>query len=179
MKSKLLKIAYNFIAIFLLFASCAKPGPNLNEEGQDVLEVNQTYLETIDAAYRDTVYIPIYSDIYSESKHTKFNLTATLSIRNTSLTDTIYIEDIDYYDTEGDLVRHYLEKILLLRPLQSIEYVIEEKDTAGGTGANFIVNWAAHHDDVKPIFQGVMISTLGQQGISFLTEGISISRRGS
>ena len=120
-----MKIVLHFTTLCLLFAACNGPGPNLNEQGQDVLEVNQTFLENIDASYRDTVYVPIYSDIYSESKHTKFNLTATLSIRNTSLTDTIYIEDIDYYDTDGHLVRHYLQKLLLLRPLQSFESEIE------------------------------------------------------
>jgi hypothetical protein len=60
--------------------------------------------------------------------------------------------------------------------MQSIEYVIEEDDVKGGTGANFIVNWGALKNDVKPIFQGVMISTSGQQGLSFVTEGVSISR---
>jgi hypothetical protein len=130
-------------------------------------------------AYRDTVYIPIYSDIYSESKDVKFNLTATLSIRNTSLHDTLYLDAIDYYDTDGTMVRAYLkvQQTLALSPLQSIEYVIEEDDVAGGTGANFIIEWAAVSNQVKPVFQGVMISTNGQQGISFLTEGVSISRR--
>jgi hypothetical protein len=164
--------------LFLLpfFTSCFKSNPNLNEEGEDIIEAKEMYSDVKDLPFRDTVYVPIYSDIYSETKDYRMNLTATLSVRNTSLFDPIYIQAIDYYDTDGALVHHYLEKTILLRAMQSIEYVIEEDDVKGGTGANFIVNWGALKNDVKPIFQGVMISTSGQQGLSFVTEGVSISR---
>ena len=152
---------------------------NLNSANDITLEQFNTSMNSDSLGYRDTVYIPIYSSIYSKTKDVQFNLTATLSIRNTSLYDTLYLDAIDYYDTEGKLVRAYLkeQQTLALHPLQSIEYVIEEKDIAGGTGANFIIEWAAISSQVKPVFQGVMISTNGQQGISFLTEGVSISRR--
>ncbi|MEZ5039509.1 MAG: DUF3124 domain-containing protein [Saprospiraceae bacterium] len=170
------KIAIGF-ALVVGLQACQDKDLNLNDKGQNLLEANQIYTEKRDLLLRDTVYVPIYSDIYSKTKDVRFNLTATLSIRNTSLSDSIYIEDIDYYDSNGRLVRNYLEKVLLLRPMHSIEYVIEEDDTEGGTGANFIINWGATVMDVKPVFQGVMISTHGQQGISFLTEGVSISRK--
>jgi hypothetical protein len=161
----------------LLFSSCIDNNPNLNAEGQDVFQANAVYVEKDSLAYMDTVYVPIYSEIYNESKDVIFHLTATLSIRNTSMQDSFYVKGVDYYDTNGDLVRKYLEKTILLKPLQTIEYVIEEKDDAGGTGANFIIIWGADQSDLKPMFQGVMISTHGQQGLSFTTEGRSISRR--
>lgn len=170
------KITISFVLIIGLYACLDQP-PGLNSKSQNLLKAKQIYTEKRDLSLRDTVYVPIYSDIYSKTKDVRFNLTATLSIRNTSLSDSIYIEDIDYYDSNGRLVRNYLEKVLLLPPMHSIEYVIEEDDTEGGTGANFIINWGATVMDVKPVFQGVMISTHGQQGISFLTEGIPISRK--
>lgn len=166
---------YLIATIFL--TSCFEVNPNLNNENQDVLEEKLMYIDRVELNWQDTIYIPIYSDIYSETKDVRFNLTATLSIRNTNLTDSIFIEDIDYYDSYGKKVRQYLDRVLLLQPMQSIEYVIAENDTAGGTGANFIVNWGSNSNAVRPLFQGVMISTHGQQGISFLTEGVSISRR--
>lgn len=166
-----------FLFLIFLLQSCIDPNPNVNEQGEDILEVNKIFLDSADIAFRDTVYIPIYSDIYSQSIYIKYNLTATLSIRNTSLRDSIYIEDIDYYDSEGERVRRYLNDVLLVKPMQTIEYVIAEDDNVGGTGANFIVNWGANTTNVKPLFQGVMISTHGQQGISFVTEGVSISEQ--
>lgn len=164
----------------MLLSACLPPDqPRHNPDSDTVLNQFNSTVNSDSLGYRDTVYIPIYSDIYSETKDVKFNLTATLSIRNTSLYDTLYLDGIDYYDSAGDLVRAYLQaqQTLALSPMQSIEYVIEENDVAGGTGANFIIKWAAISDQVQPVFQGVMISTNGQQGISFLTEGVSISRR--
>lgn len=167
-------IFFSFLIFF--FSACLEHDPNLNAKGEDVIEAKEMYIEVQNLVYQDTVYVPIYSDIYSETKEFRINLTATLSIRNTSLTDSLFIEDIDYYDTNGDLVRHYIDKdkTLLLKPMQSIEYVIEKNDTKGGTGANFLVNWGAQTRQLKPVFQGVMISTGGQQGISFVTEGVSL-----
>lgn len=170
------RLAFPILFIFFL-SSCMESNPNLNEAGQDIIEAKEMYSDVKDLPFRDTVYVPIYSDIYSETKDYRMNLTATLSIRNTSLFDPIYVEAIDYYDTNGTLVHRYLERTILLKAMQSIEYVIEEDDVKGGTGANFIVNWGALTGDVKPIFQGVMISTSGQQGLSFVTEGVSISRK--
>lgn len=161
----------------LFFAACEKPSQNLNQAGEDLLTSHQIFVDKPNLAYEDTVYVSIYSDIYSETKDVRFLLTATLSIRNTSLTDSIYINDINYYDTNGELVQQFIEKTVLLKPLQSIDYVIEENDTKGGTGANFMVNWGGNSDQLHPIFQGVMISTNGQQGIAFTTEGVSVSRR--
>lgn len=162
---------------FFLITSCGlESNPNLTESGADRLENHEVFIPNIKLDYLDTVYVPIYSDIYSETKDIRFDLTATLSIRNTSLTDSIYLKVIDYYDTNGSLVREYIDNNLLLKPMQSIDYVIEEEDKIGGTGANFILVWGAKTKDIKPIFQGVMVSTAGQQGISFLTNGISISQ---
>ena len=122
----------------------------------------------------ELVYIPIYSDIYFvDSRHT-FSLTATLRIRNTSFKDSIYVFAIDYYNSGGEKVRRYNESTLLVKPMESLEFVVENKDDTGGVGANFVVEWGAKPDAQRPYFQGVMIGTTGQQGISFTTEGIVI-----
>jgi hypothetical protein len=161
----------------LIVSGCYEEKVNLNERGEDKFEALSIDQIPDSLAFYDTTYVSIYSDIYSENRHTVFNLTATLSLRNTSFFDTIYISDVDYYNSAGEMIRRYLEKPIVLGPMQSMEYVVEEKDTTGGTGANFIVNWGSRNGGVKPLFEGVMISTNGQQGISFSTIGISISRR--
>lgn len=125
-------------------------------------------------AINELVYVPIYSDIYYiDSKHT-FSLTATLSIRNTSFKDSVYVFSIDYYNSAGQKIRRYNESTLLLKPMESVEFVVENKDDTGGVGANFVIDWGAKAGAQKPFFQGVMIGTSGQQGISFTTEGVVI-----
>ncbi len=124
----------------------------------------------------EQVYIPIYSDIYYVDSHHTFSLTATLSIRNTSFKDSVYVFSIDYYNSNGQKVRRYNDSTLLVKPMESVEFVVENRDDTGGVGANFVVEWGAKTGAQKPFFQGVMIGTSGQQGISFTSEGIVIQQ---
>ena len=119
------------------------------------------------------VYVPIYSDIYNQTRDTRTLLTATLSIRNTSLKDSLFVSKIDYYNTEGDLVRSYIDSPIYLTPMESIDYVIEQQDTSGGSGANFMIDWYSKRK-LNPLFQAVMVGGLGAQAFSFTTEGIEI-----
>ncbi|MBU1163917.1 MAG: DUF3124 domain-containing protein [Proteobacteria bacterium] len=48
-----------------------------------------------------TIYVPIYSHIYTGDKEMSFLLTATPSIRNTDTTHKITIFAVDYYDSNG------------------------------------------------------------------------------
>lgn len=74
-----------------------------------------------------------------------------------------------YYDSYGKAIHSYLDSTLLLSPLESIELVVEEKDTEGGASANFIIEWAATSYSDQLLIQSIMIGTYSQQGISFLT----------
>lgn len=170
-----MKLSYLVLIIALCFSACIDSDPNVNSQGENVIESLLIYTDKTDQNYSDTVYIPVYSDIYSVHRQKSTLLTATLSIRSTSLTDTTYINSIDYYDTQGNKIRSYIDKTLLLRPMASLDYVIERDDVSGGTGANFLVTWGAK-EDTKPLFQAVMISTTGQHGLSFVTNGVSIKK---
>jgi hypothetical protein len=118
-----------------------------------------------------TVYVPIYSHIYSGVKGRPFDLAATLSIRNTNLKNSITLLAVKYYDSEGKLVEDYLIKPLQLNALVSTRYIITEADRAGGSGANFIVVWTSERNVNPPIIEAVMIGTHSGQGISFLSRG--------
>lgn len=152
---------FSLFFLALVLSACIDQNPNKTLEGEDLFEEKAFYLDQINPSFRDTVYVPIYSDIYSGSRNMKYDLTATLSIRNTSLTDSVFLEKIDYYNNDGLLVRSYVDGVLLLNPMQSVQYVIAKDDQEGGTGANFIVCWGANQDQVYPVMQGVMISTEG------------------
>ncbi|RMA57062.1 DUF3124 domain-containing protein [Ulvibacter antarcticus] len=125
---------------------------------KDSLEIGETYLS-------------IYSQIYSHSEHRTHNLTAMVSLRNTSDSDTIYITKAKYYDTKGKLLRNYFDKPIYLSPLETVEIIIDEFDLEGGTGANFIFDWKIPDNCPEPLFEAVMNSTLSQQGLSFTTIG--------
>lgn len=127
-------------------------------------------IDTVKLKYFETDYLPVYSDIYHQDGTKRFPITATISIRNTSLADSAYIQSATYHDSFGKLLRSYLDSTLLLLPMESIEFVVEEGEKAGGAGANFIIDWAATTYNDQILIQSIMIGTYGQQGISFLTE---------
>ena len=115
-----------------------------------------------------------YSNVFTGPRKLPFQLATTLSIRNTDLSASFQITAIDYYDTGGKLVRRYLEKPQILGPLASSFVHIEEKDTSGGFGANFIVKWNSDRTMNSPIIECVMIGATGGQGISFVSPGQEI-----
>lgn len=121
-----------------------------------------------------TLYVPVYSHVFSAPNRRPFNLAAILSIRNTDMSASIAIVAADYYDTKGKLVRKYFPEPIVLAPLESTDIFIPEDDTAGGTGANFIVKWNAQQEVNIPIIECVMIGMKSAQGISFVCPGREI-----
>ena len=117
------------------------------------------------------LYVPAYSHIYSGNREQPFLLTVTLSIRNIDPKHTIEITAVDYYETQGQLLKNYIEAPIQLKPLESLRYVIPERDKSGGSGANFIVEWKSENSVNPPIVESIMISTKSTQGISFTSRG--------
>ena len=118
-----------------------------------------------------SVYVSIYSHIYSGLKARPFDLAAILSIRNTGINQPVTIVSAKYYDTEGNLLKEYLDEPLQLKALASTRFIIKEGDKTGGSGANFIVKWKSNKKVTPPIIEAVMIGTHSGQGISFVSRG--------
>ncbi len=118
-----------------------------------------------------TIYVPAYSHIYSGDRQDPFLLTITLSIRNIDPKHPINITVVDYYETQGELIKQYVDAPKMLSPLESIRYVVPQRDKSGGSGANFIVKWNSKAWVNPPIMESVMIGTQFQQGISFTSRG--------
>jgi hypothetical protein len=121
-----------------------------------------------------TVYVPGYSHIYSGDREQPVLLAVTVSIRNTDPVRAIVVGSVDYYDSDGKLVKKYVETPLALGPMASIRYVVPESDKAGGSGANFVVRWKSIKPVNPPIIETIMIGTRMQQGISFTSRGQTI-----
>jgi hypothetical protein len=105
------------------------------------------------------VYVPAYSHIYTGNRQIPSLLTVTLSIRNTDMARTIEVVSVDYYDTRGALLKHYLSSPVSLKPLESIRYVVDYDDKAGGAGANFIVEWRSEKTVNPPVMETIMIGS--------------------
>lgn len=120
------------------------------------------------------VYVPVYSHVYQGPKNRPYNLSALLSIRNVDRTRSITVTVVDYYDDHGKMVKHYLDTPVVLPPMATKEFYINERNTDGGSGANFAVRWSSETSVSVPIIQAVMIGTASTQGISFVCDGVAI-----
>jgi len=127
-------------------------------------------------AMGQTIYVPVYSHVYLHNKHKRL-LGATLSIRNTDQNDAIVVTGVRYYDTEGKLLETYVDKAHALGPLASMDFVVDQVDQRGGSGANFIVEWVSERKVNPPIVEAVMIGVTGTQGLSFIGAGRVIATR--
>jgi hypothetical protein len=97
-----------------------------------------------------------------------------LSVRNTSVDKPITVSSVQYYDTNGTLIRSFLARPLELKPLATAEFLVERNDAKGGSGANFLVDWVSKEIVSEPIIESVMIDTSAQQGVSFTCGGVVV-----
>jgi hypothetical protein len=165
-----MKHLFVLICVALLVFSCQ------NKQKTNQLEpltwINRPIQEadTLDL-YHGRTYLPVYSHIYHREDNSTIDLTVTVSIRNTSLKDTIYIHTADYYNTLGHKIRSYVKAPTYICPMETAEIIIAEEDSEGGSGGNFIFEWLIKNNCNTPLIEAVMISTSGQQGLSFCIRG--------
>ncbi|XMO87042.1 DUF3124 domain-containing protein [Algibacter sp. AS12] len=166
-----MKLKYFSLALFFIILSCneTKEVSSLHHENWSKRKAN---IKATDSLEFGKSYLSIYSQIYSVSEHATHNLTVMVSLRNTSDLDTIYLLKANYYDSHGAPVKTYFKDPIYLGPMETTEIIIGETDVAGGTGSNFIFEWKVPKGCPEPLFEGVMNSTKGQQGLSFTTQAI-------
>lgn len=163
-----MNMKYLYILLILILFSCTqnKEISSINPENWAKRTAN---ISAKDSLEYGKSYLSIYSQIYSMSEHKTHNLTAMASLRNTSDVDSVYITKAIYYDTHGKIVRTYFDFPIYLAPMETTEIIIDEIDVSGGTGSNFIFEWKIPKNCPEPLFEGIMSSTIGQQGLSFTT----------
>lgn len=172
---------FGLIIILIFLVSCT----SLESLSQAPSKTNQlnssSQIATVDKNFKiamgQTIYVPVYSYIYHEDRQNILNLAATLSIHNTDLNQSIIITSVDYYDSDGKLIKQYLTSPIQLKSLASTNFFIPRNDNSGGVGANFIVEWIADRLVSEPIIEAVMIATESQQGVSFVSSGKVIKSR--
>ncbi|KKN46411.1 hypothetical protein LCGC14_0673190 [marine sediment metagenome] len=116
-------------------------------------------------------FLSIYSSVYMRNEKEQSDLTVTVSLHNPNRDEEVFIDKAVYYNTQGDPIRTYFDRTIFIKPMETVQIVIDGVDKEGGTGANFIFDWKKKPNSNEPLFEAVMINTFGSQGLSFVTEG--------
>jgi hypothetical protein len=119
-----------------------------------------------------TLYVPVYSNVYSGPKANPLQLSSVLSIHNIDPRYSVVVLKADYYNSEGKFIESYIKTPVKLKPFAHTFFYLKEYDTRGGPGANFIVKWRAEKKVNRPIVQALMLEA--RSGVSFLSTGHTI-----
>lgn len=116
-------------------------------------------------------YVPVYSSVSMSQGKLRGDFSVTLSIHNASETRPLVLKRVAYFDTAGKMVESYLKSPIALKPFSTIEVFIAASDVRGGTGANFVVDWAATGEIAEPAVEALMIGSVGAGHYAFVSQG--------
>ena len=116
-------------------------------------------------------YVPVYSSVSMSAGRLRADFSVTLSIHNASETRPLVLKRVAYFDTSGKMVESYLKTPVALKPFSTIEVFIAATDVRGGTGANFVVDWAATGEIAEPAVEALMVGSVGPGHYAFISQG--------
>jgi hypothetical protein len=116
-------------------------------------------------------YVPVYSSVSMSQGKLRADFSVTLSVHNASETRPLVVKRIAYFGTSGKMVESYLKSPVALKPFSTIEVSIAANDVRGGTGANFVVDWAAAGEIAEPAVEALMVGSVGAGHYAFISQG--------
>jgi Protein of unknown function (DUF3124) len=167
-----IRIGYFLQAILACLMTMPAPAAQAQTAG-----IEQTFASSLTAMPSENLglsgafYVPAYSSISMSQGKLRADFSVTLSIHNASETRPLVLRRVAYFDTGGKMVENYLKAPVALKPFSTIEVFVPTTDVRGGTGANFVVDWAAAGEIAEPVVEALMIGGLGSGHYAFISQG--------
>jgi len=118
-----------------------------------------------------STYVPLYSDLYLGGQRSLKNLSATLSLRNTSAGQPLIVLSVTYLDDSGKAVVKLLDAPHVLAPMATAEFYIDQSGASGSPATTVIVEWGAEAPLAPPRVEAVILGNYGAKSISFVSRG--------
>ena len=144
---------------------------------QTKTNIEQTFADSLTAMPKEPLgvsggfYVPAYSSVAMSHGKLRVDFSVTLSVHNASESQPLVVKRIAYFDTAGKMVESYLKEPVALRPLATLSIFIPTDDVRGGTGANFIVDWASTGEIAEPVVEALMVGSVGNAHYAFVSQG--------
>lgn len=130
-----------------------------------------TVLPSENLAVSGAFYVPVYSSVAMSQGKLRADFSVTLSVHNASETRPLILKRIAYFDTSGKMVESYLTAPIALKPFATVEVFVATTDVRGGTGANFVVDWASAGEIAEPAVEALMVGGVGSGHYAFISQG--------
>jgi len=163
--------------LFLTILACLSMLPCPTAQAQTAAGIEQTFAGSLTAVPAESLtvagsfYVPVYSSVSMSQGKLRADFSVTLSIHNASETKPLVLKRIAYFDTVGKMVESYLKAPVALKPFSTVEVFIAATDVRGGTGANFVVDWAATSEIAEPAVEALMVGSVGNGHYAFISQG--------
>lgn len=120
------------------------------------------------------LYLPVYSHIWfgdldAVGKPRMLLVSTLVSIRNVDPAKTITLTSARYYDSAGNRLKEYVNTPVAIKPLATHELYIPKSDSAGGSGANFLISWRSDASVHAPTVEAIHAEVLGTRALAFTT----------
>ncbi|MCP3370071.1 DUF3124 domain-containing protein [Bradyrhizobium cajani] len=144
---------------------------------QSKINIEQSFADSLTALPKEELavaggfYVPAYSSVAMSQGKLRVDFSVTLSVHNASETQPLVVKRIAYFDTAGKLVESYLKAPVALKPLATVSIFIPTDDVRGGTGANFLVDWAATGEIAEPVAEALMVGGVANAHYAFISQG--------
>jgi len=151
--------------------------PVLHAKAETAISIEQNFAGSLTAmptevlAVSGSFYVPVYSSVSMSAGRLRGDFSVTLSVHNASETKPLVLKRIAYFDTSGKMVESYLKAPVSLKPFATIEVFVAATDVRGGTGANFVVDWAATGEIAEPAVEALMVGSVGPGHYAFISQG--------
>jgi hypothetical protein len=139
--------------------------------------IEQSFADSLTAMPKEDLgvsggfYVPAYSSVAMSQGRLRVDFSVTLSVHNSSETQPLVVKRIAYFDTTGKMVESYLKQPVALKPLATVSIFIPTDDVRGGTGANFVVDWAAAGEIAEPVVEALMVGGVANAHYAFISQG--------
>jgi hypothetical protein len=123
------------------------------------------------------IHLPVFGYVSTLKAGRTLELTATVTIHNTSDQYPIVLLDVQHVDDQGKLQAHLIDEALEISPLGTVRWVIPGRNASLGIAHSLRLEWGSRQASLSdPIVEAVMIGTQSGQGASFTTEGKIVQR---
>ncbi|MBR0713467.1 DUF3124 domain-containing protein [Bradyrhizobium liaoningense] len=165
------------IVLYLIAGLSCSLGLAIPAIAQSKVNIEQSFADSLTAMPKAELstsggfYVPAYSSVAMSQGKLRVDFSVTLSVHNASETQPLVVKRISYFDTAGKMVESYLKAPVALKPLATISVFIPTDDVRGGTGANFIVDWAATGEITEPVVEALMVGGIANAHYAFVSQG--------
>jgi hypothetical protein len=168
-----IRLAGFFLAILACLSTLHVPGAQAQAAGgiEQTFAGSLTAVPTENLTIAGSFYVPVYSSVSMSQGKLRGDFSVTLSIHNASETKPLVLKRIAYFDTVGKMVESYLKGPVALKPFSTVEVFVAATDVRGGTGANFVVDWAAAGEIAEPAIEALMVGSVGNGHYAFISQG--------